>query len=324
MMNKEIYLKNVAENLALLSRQVEIINAVNLYDVNIIAEDFYSELLNIIYGYSLKNANIVEKNAQAIDLIDSVNRISIQVTSDNSSTKIKHTISEFINSKLYEKYDILKILVLTRKKKYTVKLETEGKFDFDIKNDIIEVNDLIKDIRGLETHKIKQISEFIEKELCEKVYEVKETQANEVDTIIDLIEYISSHKKVKKKTEVKIDPEYKLFKRFQEFAEQLVNEYTTLYMIYGSALDAVEEILGTDEAQDIIIMYYLQDISIQYLDETYNDPIRALNLLVTYFEKKLSLNGKKYDRAAIKFYLVNEMIKCRVFPNERSEYNGSI
>lgn len=76
-----------------------------------------------------------------------------------------------------------------------------------------------------------------------------------------------------------------------------------------------------DEAQDIIIMFYLQDISMQFLQEKQNDPIAALNKLVTYFEEKLSTNGKKYDRSAIKFYLVSEMIKCRVFPNERSEYD---
>ena len=70
MMNKEVYLKNIAENLALLSREVSILNAVNLYDINIIAEDFFPGLLNLIYGYELKNANHLEKNAPAIDLID--------------------------------------------------------------------------------------------------------------------------------------------------------------------------------------------------------------------------------------------------------------
>ena len=55
-------------------------------------------------------------------------------------------------------------------------------------------------------------------------------------------------------------------------------------------------------------MFYLQDISIQFLDETNDDPVKALNMLVTYFDYKLSINSKKYDRAAIKFYLINEMI----------------
>ena len=99
MINKEFYLKNIAEDLALLSREVSILNAVNLYDINIIAEDFFPGLLNLIYGYKLKNANHLEKNAPAIDLVDPENRIAVQVTSDNSSTKIKHTIEEF-NKKL--------------------------------------------------------------------------------------------------------------------------------------------------------------------------------------------------------------------------------
>ena len=47
-----------------------------------------------------------------------------------------------------------------------------------------------------------------------------------------------------------------------------------------------------------------------------------MNRKAVLFEEKLSTNGKKYDRSAIKFYLVNEMIKCRVFPNEGSEYDA--
>jgi len=322
MMNKEIYLKNVAESLALLSKQVELLNAVNLYDINIIAEDFFTGLLNLIFGYKLKNANVVEKNAQAIDLIDEENKISIQVTSDNSSTKIKHTIHEYIDNKSYEKYDRLIVLILTRKKKYSKPFDTNNTFLFDKGSDILDIKDLIKSIRGLEIEKIREINDFLGRELCDKVYSAKETQANEIDTIIDLIEYISKHKEVKKKIDSEVDPEYKIFKRFKDFSERLISEYTTLYTLYGDAIETINETIGIDEAQDIIIMFYLQDISMQFLDETNDNPIKALNKLVGYFEDKLSVNGKKYDRAAIKFYLVNEMIKCRVFPNERDEYNG--
>ena len=88
MLNKEIYLKEVAKSLALLSNEVTILNAINLYDINIVAEDFFPGLLNLIYGYQLKNANDLEKNAPAIDLYDEVNKIAIQVTSDSSSKKI--------------------------------------------------------------------------------------------------------------------------------------------------------------------------------------------------------------------------------------------
>lgn len=322
MMNKEVYLKNIAENLALLSREVSILNAVNLYDINIIAEDFFPGLLNLIYGYELKNANHLEKNAPAIDLIDQKNRIAVQVTSDNSSTKIKHTIEEFNKSQAYHLYDRLVVLILTQKKKYSSNFDTQGLFSFEKERDIWDVEKLIKDIRELETAQIKNVSDYLSEELYNKYYSVRETQAGEVDTIIDLIEYISQHRKVNKDRETTVDPEYKIYKRFKNFADKLITEYTTLYTIYGEALNIVNETLGIDEAQDIIIMFYLQDISVQFLEEEHDNPIAALNKLVTYFEEKLSINGKKYDRSAIKFYLVNEMIKCRVFPNERSEYDA--
>lgn len=322
MMNKEVYLKNIAENLALLSREVSILNAVNLYDINIIAEDFFPGLLNLIYGYELKNANHLEKNAPAIDLIDQKNRIAVQVTSDNSSTKIKHTIEEFNKSQAYHLYDRLVVLILTQKKKYSSNFDTQGLFSFEKARDIWDVEKLIKDIRELETAQIKNVSDYLSEELYNKYYSVRETQAGEVDTIIDLIEYISQHRKVNKDRETTVDPEYKIYKRFKNFADKLITEYTTLYTIYGEALNIVNETLGIDEAQDIIIMFYLQDISVQFLEEEHDNPIAALNKLVTYFEEKLSINGKKYDRSAIKFYLDNEMIKCRVFPNERSEYDA--
>lgn len=322
-MNREIYLKDISKNLSRLSTEVSILNAINLYDINIIAEDFFPGLLNLIYGFELKNVNHLEKNAPAIDLIDVKNRITVQVTSDNNSKKIKYTIDEFNKNRVYESCDRLIVLILTEKKKYSTNFDTQGMFTFEKTRDIWDVKKLIKDINKLPTEQIKEISKYLSEEFSDKCDSVRKTQANEVDTIIDLIVYISQHRKVNKNHETVKDPEYKIYKRFREFADKLIEEYTMLYTIYGEALDIVNETLGIDEAQDIIIMFYLQDISVQFLEEENDDPIAALNKLVTYFEEKLSNNGKRYDRSAIKFYLVNEMIKCSVFPNERSEYDDS-
>lgn len=101
--------------------------------------------------------------------------------------------------------------------------------------------------------------QLFSKELCDKYYAVKTTQAGEIDTIIDLIEHISKHRNVKLGRNTEVDPEYK---RFREFADNLITEYTTLFAVYGDALEVVNDTLGIDEAQHIIIMFYLQDISI--------------------------------------------------------------
>ena len=94
MLKKELYLKLIVDGLSQLRSQVELLNTINLYDINIASEDFFAGLLNLIYGYHLSNLNDIEKNAPGIDLVDEKKQIMIQVTSDNSSSKIHHTISE--------------------------------------------------------------------------------------------------------------------------------------------------------------------------------------------------------------------------------------
>ena len=175
----------------------------------------------------------------------------------------------------------------------------------------------------LDTERLKKINEYLQIELYEKCVS-KPTEASEVETIIDLIEFITSNKQAKyKKRDTIIDPDYKINQRFKEFANRLISQYTSLLAVYGSALAEIENSRGSDDAQDLITMMYLQDLSVEYLDEADDDPVRALNGMVHFFEEKLGANGKKYDKAAIKFYLINEMIKCNVFPNEGGDIYDS-
>ncbi|SDB66056.1 SMEK domain-containing protein [Butyrivibrio sp. INlla16] len=319
-MNRDFYLKNIADNLALLSKQVEVRNAISLFDINIVAEDFYAGLLNIILDTNLINENIIQKNIAGIDLVDDNNRLVIQVTSDNTSEKIQHTIDLFISGELFLKYDQLKVLILTKRKKYRTNFDTKGKFVFDKAVDIWDVCDLIDMIRPLDIDKLKCINEYLDKELYEKYAQGLHSEASEVDTIIDLIEFISAHKKVSIPKDVVIDPEFKINTRFKEFAESITTQYVDLLTVYGNALLEVENSKG-DEAQDIITRIYLQDISVQFLDKSNNNPLHALDELTDFFKEKMSISGKTYDRSAIKFYLVDKMIKCSVFPNERGVYN---
>ncbi len=318
MLNREYYLKNIADCLNNLRCEVTVRNTINLYDINIVSETFYAGFLNIVEGWKLINANCTNKNAPGVDLIDETNRISIQVTSDNSSDKIKHTIEKFISSHLYEKYDRLIVLVLTGKRRYTTQFDDRGLFRFDKDRDIWDTADLISKVNVLDTEQLEKVNDFVDREFTQKYRIVQKTEASEVETIMDLIEFISSNKKVSfDKRDFIIDPEYKIYRRFKEFADSLITQYETLLAVYGTALSEVKTVLGSDDAQDIITMLYLQDLSMKYLAEADNDPVKALDALVDFFGQKLGTNGKRYDSRAIKFYLINEMIKCSVFPNER-------
>ena len=92
-LNREQKLKFVADCLAWLATQVQIRNAVCFYDVNHIAEDIYCDLLNPILDLNLANRNAIVVNSVAIDLVDSDNKVIVQVSSTRRKKKLTESLS---------------------------------------------------------------------------------------------------------------------------------------------------------------------------------------------------------------------------------------
>lgn len=90
------YQEKIIKALSWLKTEVDYHNSLSLTDINHAAEDFYCGLLNLVYGYNLKNINITEQNAAAIDLGDEQKKIAIQVTSTSTLAKTKYTVEKFI------------------------------------------------------------------------------------------------------------------------------------------------------------------------------------------------------------------------------------
>ncbi|MDW7692985.1 SMEK domain-containing protein [Flammeovirgaceae bacterium SG7u.111] len=110
-MNKKKTIDRIAELIARFRAEVETLNSQNLYDINIHAENVIIPILNYVYGLSLKNANLEEKNYSAIDLIDYENRVAIQVTSTVGSEKIKHTLEQYKKHKERDEFDSLLVYI---------------------------------------------------------------------------------------------------------------------------------------------------------------------------------------------------------------------
>ena len=64
------------------------------------------------------------------------------------------------------------------------------------------------------------------------------------------------------------------------------------------------------------IVGFLKQISLRFLSENDNNPMLALNKLTDYFETALKQSTKHYDHNAIRYYLIAEIPRCNVFPNE--------
>lgn len=162
-MNIELHRKKIIENLTHIERIIQVTNKSGYFDINVDMENFCAKLLNKVYGYRFFNANTIEKNAHFVDLFDEDNRLSIQVTSDNSADKIKNTIKGFLKDELYEKYDNLKFFMIAGKLNTQIHFDTQGKFDFNNKKDILDFEDISRDINKLEEiETINGIAEYID------------------------------------------------------------------------------------------------------------------------------------------------------------------
>lgn len=165
MYNREEYIKKISSELGRLQSELDILNSVNLYDIDIISEDFFAGLLNLIYGYQLQNANHEKKDAKAIDLFDKENKITVQVTYENDSGKIQETINKYIECKLYADYDRLVFFLLRKKKQYKKEFDTKELFHFDKQHDVIDITDLSQAIRALDTETLRKVDKYCASEI---------------------------------------------------------------------------------------------------------------------------------------------------------------
>lgn len=306
--NRQTYISIITKRITYLQKEVENFNSLNLTDINVFAENFYRDLFNLI-GFEFNNTNFENNNFAHIDLIDAVNKQAIQVTSQNDNTKIKEAIDGFFAKPENKNYKFQILLISKDAKDY----KTKFGINFNHKEDVLDIKRLlaiINDIKEIET--IKDIADFLDKNILTKR---RKTECSEVETIMELINYLSLNKnRVIIDKAVNVDPKNKIENRFSQHSDYIKLQYSELYAKYNGAL--VEATSKIDGVEAEIISDFLKDESDIVLTKENNNPKLALYSLVELFYGKLSSNGVKFDKQAIKFYLLDELIKCNVFPNK--------
>lgn len=141
-------LNELKDALGQLAYQIEASAAMQLYDVNKVAENLILGLMREIMGWQhLRNLNTDDQvNFPGIDLADDNARIAIQVTSTSTLDKIKGTISTFVSHDLNKKYDRLIVYVLTKKQnsysQNAIDQACQQSIKFDAEQDVMDFRDL--------------------------------------------------------------------------------------------------------------------------------------------------------------------------------------
>ncbi|MED2737161.1 SMEK domain-containing protein [Bacillus toyonensis] len=193
MLTRGKLIAEILDGLGQLSFSLDTRGKLGLYDLNTYCENFTRDLMNIIYNYDLINLNEEHINESGLDLGSETKGIGIQVTTVKTSAKVNNTL-EKITEEHKRKYDKFLIVILGKKQgSYgTINRELADALNFSEK-DIIDINDLEKDIVSLPVEGIKKVYDFLDKELIKMYGELgfESSPSGEDTSILPSVEVVS-------------------------------------------------------------------------------------------------------------------------------------
>lgn len=116
MLRRERIIKRFIWGISVLNSYIYYTGTLNMHDINITAEQFTCDILNLLYDVKLKNVNDIVRNNPGYDLIDKSKKIIVQVSSSDTPEKIIHTLDS-IEGKIIEYWQWKRNLEKIRKER---------------------------------------------------------------------------------------------------------------------------------------------------------------------------------------------------------------
>lgn len=187
MITRGYFIGQIIDELTSISEKVRSRSQLGLTDLNIYLEDFFKDIINIIFNYKLVNLNKNRSNNPGLDLGDMSEGIAFQITSTKTSEKVNKTLSKSGN-----KYSKIIILILQEKQKsYSLDKNLMDKLNFN-EDDIWDINNLLSEIIHLKLDKLQELNDLINKEVAKiKIeLEIPDKNGNYQTNIKNYIEII--------------------------------------------------------------------------------------------------------------------------------------
>jgi hypothetical protein len=163
-MESQKYFNAIEEKLSILATQIEMRGKLNILDLHIHAEQFYLQLLNLIFNWNLESLNALQQNAEGIDLIDKHNLIVVQVSSTATKVKVESSLSKDLS--IYKGYSYKFISI----SKDANPLRTQSflnphNLSFNPTSDIFDVPSLLRKILTMTSVEQEKILNYLNTEL---------------------------------------------------------------------------------------------------------------------------------------------------------------
>jgi len=163
-MIRQEYFNFIEFRLSCLATRLELRGGLNVLDLHIHSEDFYPRLLNLVFGWNLKNLNATDQNAAGIDLVDSGQRLVAQVSATGTKQKINSALAKDLKAYSGHRFKFICITKAAPQLR-TQTYENPYALVFVPATDIHDCPSLIAAIKALDTDKMEAIRNFLRAEL---------------------------------------------------------------------------------------------------------------------------------------------------------------
>ncbi|WP_434337537.1 ABC-three component system protein [Mycoplasma capricolum] len=314
-MQRKTYIDNIINQLTRLQNEIRAFNTAKLFDTNKISENILKDILNIIYGWSLINANTIKSNISGFDLIDTKNKILIQVSTTFTKTKLEDSL----NKQIYKDYlgynfKFLSLIISTNNNWSYIK--NPYNLNFDLKSDLIDFNILFDKVQFLDVDKLEQLSNLLDKEI---VSNLKQKNIN-VSILAEIINKLSEINLAETKARIPKAEPFKIQDKIN-FNNLIKTKYiikdhcffsSTVYDIYYQFDEQANN--RSFAVLQIIRQVYneLASLNKYSSDEIYN---KCKNKIKSFVENSINLKVLEVETLLlyIDIILVDAFMRCEIF-----------
>ena len=303
----------ITSRLAYLSSEVRLSGSMNLLDSNVLLEDVFKEILNITYGLKLQNANLIKQNIKAIDLIDCSSKTIIQVSSDNSKTKVQTSLDK-IELPKYEGYTFKFVCIskgVSHLKKHHFNVP-EG-ISFNAETDCYDDKRILRDILAKDIDTIRKLALYLEKSILPATADERRPS---------VITYVINRLADEPLAEIAVNPETKSFdlepkidfnslKKWRD----IISEYTVFSLLVDKIYRAYDE-QGVNKS--FAVLSSLHDLYLSLASELTGDALfdKLLESVYDIVNKDYECNEsltREELQVNIKIVLVDAFVRCKIF-----------
>lgn len=297
-----------------LSQKIEANASLRHLDANIELEPFFRDLLNRLFGWTLRSSNWTGPiNQDSFDLDDRQSRVAVQVTSSVDATKLRKTLTSFLRSHRSDFDRLVFVYPILKKTDSRADFSKQlAGFDFDPGRDRIDLRDLLRAIQNLPIDKQDEVSSLLRRELRPLGSALRMGADQNVQAITEILLYISAGVP-SSEPEGQPDANRKML-RFREQAAYLKRQFTEYVHCYRAVAEA-RRAVGYDAVRSVRCAAWLKERSLAALAKYEDNAALAFDALVCQLLAKVHASGNDCDDSAMRYFLADELIHCNVFPN---------